>query len=116
MSNYIYETQDNLINLVNKVEYWANERNLHTANPRDQYLKIVEEVGEIAAALSRNDRHEIADGIGDTLVTLIIFTMQQNMDITNCLQQAYDEIKDRKGEMVNGVFVKEDDLIANRRD
>lgn len=100
----------NMNELISSVEDWAIERNLHTANPRDQYLKVVEEVGEIAAALARNDRHEIADGIGDAFVTLIIFAMQQNMNVTDCLQQAYDEIKDRKGKMIDGVFVKQEDL------
>ncbi|EQA5441074.1 MazG-like family protein, partial [Enterococcus faecalis] len=50
------------------------------------------------------------DGIGDVVVTLIILAMQNNMDLYECLNQAYSEIKNRQGEMVNGVFVKEADL------
>lgn len=111
-SFYTYETnQTDVSTLISLTETRATERNLHTANPRDQYLKVVEEVGEIAAALARGDRHEIADGIGDTIVTLIIFAMQQDMNITDCLAQAYNEIKDRKGKMIDGVFIKESDLL-----
>ena len=50
------------------------------------------------------------DGIGDVVVTLIILAMQNDMDLYECLNQAYNEIKDRKGKNVNGVFVKESDL------
>lgn len=96
--------------LINKVKAWAVDRNLHTANPRDQFLKVIEEVGEVAAALARGDEKEVEDGIGDTFVTLIIFAMQQGLDATKCLQVAYDEIKDRRGRMVDGIFVKEEDL------
>lgn len=96
--------------LVKLVEKWAREKNLDIAEPEKQMLKVVEEVGEVAAALSRNNKNDLRDGIGDVVVTLVILAMQNDMDLYECLNQAYNEIKDRKGKNVNGVFVKESDL------
>jgi len=100
----------NLEKLVAKVEQWSKDRGLDQADSAKQYLKVAEEVGEVAAALARNDRHELEDGIGDVLVTLIILGQQNGLTIEQCLETAYNEISDRKGKMVNGVFVKEEDL------
>nr|DAJ33134.1 MAG TPA: NTP-PPase-like protein [Caudoviricetes sp.] len=33
-----------------------------------------------------------------------------DLTVEECLQVAYEEIKDRKGKMVNGVFVKQEDI------
>lgn len=96
--------------LVELVEQWAKDKNLDQAEPSKQFLKVTEEVGEVAAALARNDKDMLRDGIGDVVVTLIILAIQNDMDIYECLNTAYDEIKGRKGKMVNGVFVKESDL------
>ena len=93
--------------LVKLVEEWAKEKRLDKAEPEKQMLKVIEEVG---AALARNNENDLRDGIGDVVVTLIILAMQKNMDLYECLNQAYSEIKNRQGEMVNGVFVKEADL------
>ena len=96
--------------LVKLVEEWAREKNLDNAEPEKQMLKVVEEVGEVAAALARNNKNDLRDGIGDVVVTLVILAIQNDMDLYECLNQAYNEIKDRKGKNVNGVFVKESDL------
>ncbi|MFB5427490.1 MazG-like family protein [Enterococcus faecalis] len=96
--------------LVKLVEKWAREKNLDIAEPEKQMLKVVEEVGEVAPALARNNKNDLRDGIGDVVVTLVILAMQNDMDLYECLNQAYNEIKDRKGKNVNGVFVKESDL------
>ncbi|EOV2558308.1 MazG-like family protein [Enterococcus faecalis] len=96
--------------LVKLVEEWAREKNLDIAEPGKQMLKVIEEVGEVAAALARNNKNDLRDGIGDVVVTLVILAMQNDMDLYECLNQAYNEIKDRKGKNVNGVFVKEADL------
>ncbi|OFA12371.1 nucleoside triphosphate pyrophosphohydrolase [Enterococcus faecalis] len=96
--------------LVKLVEEWAKEKHLDTAEPEKQMLKVIEEVGEVGAALARNNENDLRDGIGDVVVTLIILAMQNNMDLHECLNQAYCEIKNRQGKMVNGVFVKEADL------
>lgn len=96
--------------LINKVEEWSKEKGLDKADSSKQYLKVAEEVGEVAAALARNDKNALRDGIGDVVVTLIILSQQNDMDLYECLNQAYTEIADRTGEMVNGVFVKSGDL------
>ena len=96
--------------LVKLIEKWAREKNLDIADPEKQMLKVVEEVGEVAAALARNNKNDLRDGIGDVVVTLVILAIQNDMDLYECLNQAYNEIKDRKGKNVNGVFVKESDL------
>lgn len=97
-------------NLIQQVEQWSMDKNLHKANPDRQALKFYEEAGEVAAALSRDDKEALMDGIGDTVVTLIILAQQHGMTLERCLQYAYDEIKDRKGKTINGTFVKESDL------
>ncbi|MDG0821353.1 MazG-like family protein [Staphylococcus equorum] len=96
--------------LVSQVEYWSVEKGLHRGNPDRQALKFYEEAGEVGAALSRNRMDDLKDGIGDTVVTLIILAQQHDMTIEECLQYAYDEIKGRKGKTINGTFIKESDL------
>jgi len=96
--------------LIEQVEQWAKDKGLDKADSSKQMLKTVEEVGEVAAALARNDQDALRDGIGDVVVTLIILALQNDMDLYECLNCAYDEIKGRTGKMVNGVFVKSSDL------
>ncbi|MFD2658589.1 MazG-like family protein [Gracilibacillus thailandensis] len=96
--------------LTNKVEQWSEEKGLDQADSSKQFLKVTEEVGEVAAALARSDKDALKDGIGDVLVTLIILAQQNDMTIDECLETAYNEIKDRKGKLINGTFVKESDL------
>lgn len=96
--------------LIEKVEKWFVDRGLDKANPTKQMLKLFEELGEVASGMARNDIDEIKDGIGDVLVVLIGLSMQLGLSVEECLEIAYNEIKDRKGKLVNGVFVKEEDL------
>lgn len=102
---------NNTINqLVKQVEQWSINKNLHNGNSDRQALKFYEEAGEVAAALSRNDKEALKDGIGDTIVTLIILAQQQGWSLEVCLQYAYEEIKNRKGKTINGTFIKDEDL------
>lgn len=96
--------------LIKNVENWAKDKDLHNANPDRQALKFYEEAGEVAAAMSRGDKEALMDGIGDTVVTLIILAMQHDMTLEQCLAYAYNEIRDRKGETINGTFIKAEDL------
>lgn len=96
--------------LVEQVEAWSVDKNLNNGNPDRQALKFYEEAGEVASALSRGQMDALKDGIGDTVVTLIILTQQHDMTLQECLQYAYDEIKGRKGKTINGTFIKEADL------
>lgn len=93
------------------VEQWSKDKGLDKADSSKQFLKVTEEVGEVAAALARSDMEELKDGIGDTIVTLIILAQQNGLTIEECLNQAYSVISRRTGEMVNGVFVKSEDLL-----
>ena len=93
--------------LINKVEQWFVDRNLHSLNGAGQLTKISEEVGELEDAFVTDDRAEEIDAVGDILVVLIGYCMQRDLDITDCLASAYEEIKDRKGKVIDGVFVKE---------
>lgn len=94
--------------LIQFVELWANQRGLlDKSNSNKQMLKVMEEVGETASALAKDDRDGLIDGIGDVMVTLIILAAQNNLSIKGCLAAAYDEIKDRTGETKNGVFIKD---------
>lgn len=88
---------------------WALQRNIiPNSTPATQLLKAVSEMGELADATIKGDRHGIRDGVGDVMVCLIIFCALQKIDLTACLAEAYNEIRERKGTMLpNGVFVKE---------
>ena len=67
--------------LVKQVEQWSKDKNLHNGNPDRQALKFYEEAGEVGAALSRNKMDDLKDGIGDTVVTLIILAQQHDMTL-----------------------------------
>jgi NTP pyrophosphatase (non-canonical NTP hydrolase) len=94
-----------------KVRNWAISKGIDKPeNAPKQMLKVMEEVGETAGALLKNKEDEIKDGIGDSFVTLIILCQQLGYSPTECLQLAYNEIENRKGKTINGVFVKEENL------
>ena len=91
-----------------KILDWAEDKGiLGKATPMSQFMKTVEEVGELANAIGRNDLEEIQDAIGDIAVTLIIQAQLNGLDFDNCVASAYSVISKRKGAMVNGIFVKE---------
>lgn len=87
---------------------WARERNLLNAQNSDrQFIKLQEEIGELAFGLLKNNSDEIKDAIGDCVVVLTILAYVNGLTIEECINSAYDEIKNRKGKMINGTFVKE---------
>ena len=95
--------------LEEKIYLWALDKGLITEdNLKQQALKTVEDVGELAKSILNNDRVEFVDAVGDVMVTLIILARQNGLCALTCLQAAYDEIKDRKGQTVNGTFIKND--------
>ena len=97
--------------LTARIEEWARERSLDTANPDKQMLKLGEEFGELCQGLAKDKPDQVEDSIGDIYVVLTILSLQLGLDIEDCVQKAYSEIKDRKGRLVNGVYIKEADLI-----
>ena len=99
----------NFDKLSDNILVWAQERKiLYSANAPKQMLKVLEEVGETAGALLKNDEQGIKDGIGDSFVTLIILSKQLGLAPAECLEAAWNEIKNRTGKTVNGVFVKDE--------
>ena len=91
-----------------RVRKWAKERNLiEGSTPSHQIDKLDEEVGELVEALGFENRSEIIDAIGDIQVVLAVMCAQLGLDVDECREAAWDEIKDRKGKMIDGVFVKE---------
>lgn len=108
-------TYDGIPALIDKINEWADSRGLKQADPNIQWMRITEEVGEIRDVLLKPTKFTepqtaLKDAIGDTLVTIIVLAHQLDLDVTECLSIAYEEIKNRKGKMINGTFVKEEDL------
>ena len=92
------------------IRQWAADRNLiEGSDSFRQITKLVEEVGELAHGIAKRRPDEIVDGIGDAVVVLTILAAQNGLTIEDCIERAWDEIKGRKGRMVDGVFVKEGD-------
>ncbi len=92
----------------NEILEWANKRGL--LNPDfapKQFMKLSEEVGELASAIINNNEEEQADAIGDCFIVLTILTNQLGLDIDLCIKGAYQEISNRKGKLVNGTFIKD---------
>lgn len=95
--------------LVNKIAQWHHDRNLiDGSTDKDQYMKLIQEAGELSDNICKG--RDISDDIGDMMVVLINIATRNNLTITECLEAAYNDIKDRKGRMVDGIFVKEADL------
>lgn len=151
--------------LIKNIEQWAEDRNLiEGSTPQKQFIKLMEEFGELCSGVSKNKIDVVKDSIGDCFVVMVIlnkqvgkqsrgmeffsfgnpdmsdFTIDEivsdladyaahgyerpfpvvlglsniadvyQLNFEDCIRQAYNEIKDRKGRMVDGVFVKEGDL------
>ena len=90
------------------IREWAEQRGLYNAgDPKTQTLKLMEEAGEICRAVLKKDEPEIIDGIGDCVVVLTNLAHLCDTSIEECIEIAYNEIKDRKGKMDNGTFKKD---------
>ena len=90
------------------IRAWANDRGLYDGgDPKTQALKLTEEVGETCRAILKEDANAIIDGIGDCIVVLTNLAELIGTPIEECIDQAYDEIKDRTGKMDNGTFKKD---------
>jgi NTP pyrophosphatase (non-canonical NTP hydrolase) len=95
-------------NIKEKVLEWAELRNLlHNENALKQYSKLQEESNELLIGILNKDPYEIIDALGDIQIVLIILANQLGFDIDECLESAYNEIKDRKGQTIGGNFIKE---------
>jgi NTP pyrophosphatase (non-canonical NTP hydrolase) len=107
--NKVERAESELQQLVDKVVDWHHARNLiNGATDQSQYVKLIEEAGELAGNITRGK--PIDDDIGDMLVVLINIAERNHLSLADCLNKAWDDIKDRKGRMINGSFIKETDL------
>ena len=88
------------------ISQWHKDRNLiDGSTDKDQYLKLIQEAGELSDNICKGK--DIKDDIGDMMVVLINIMVRNNLTINQCLAKAYEDIKDRKGKMIDGVFVKD---------
>lgn len=98
----------NLETLEDEIISWGEERGiLPDVNPVAQFKKTMEEVQELSIGIDAKNIDEIRDAIGDIFVTLVMQTQAWELTMQECVEQAWNDIKDRKGEMVDGVFVKD---------
>tara|TARA_R110000868_G_scaffold30973_3_gene113980 strand:+ start:61 stop:894 length:834 start_codon:yes stop_codon:yes gene_type:complete len=93
------------------IREWARNRGIYDkGDSKTQYVKLMEEAGELAQAILKRDTPEIQDAIGDMVVVLTNLAELEDLKIENCIDSAYDVISKRKGNMVNGTFVKSGDI------
>lgn len=103
----------NYTELMANVELWARAKGLQNpSNSSKQLIKLMEEVGELSAAYNKGQQNKVIDSLGDIQVVLIILCMQLGVGYQTSLEEAYKQIKYRKGKMINGSFVKNEDLEA----
>ena len=92
---------------INVVE-WANIKGLLSPdNAKNQVLKAMAELGELADEILKNDRKNIILELGDVEVCLTILKEQLGLTQDECLDNAWNKIKDRTGKTVRGTFIKD---------
>lgn len=96
--------------LIKATQLWAIDKGLDTADPAKQFMKMSEELGEVAQAYNRDSQENLEMELGDLFVTAIIFAQQNGIEPEDALKKAYDKISNRNGELINGTYVKEEDL------
>lgn len=92
--------------LTKKVWEWFDEKGLSDVTM--QTAKHAEEFGEFCHEITRGrtDSFEVVDALGDMFVTLIGLCHHLHIPPQAALSLAYDQIKDRKGKVINNSFVK----------
>lgn len=97
-----------LTNEFDPIIEWAKERGIYEKGNIDaQFQKLLEEVEELRYGIETDDKAEVMDAVGDCVVVLANLAHIADLSIEDCINSAYNEIKNRKGEMINGTFVKE---------
>ena len=103
------EGDNDLHNLIDKVIRWRYDRNLiEGSTDKDQVLKLAQELGELYDSVCKGK--DVKDDIGDMLVVMLNIAERNGVVLSECLKKAWDDIKHRKGRMIDGIFVKETDL------
>ncbi len=97
--------------LIPKIYEWAHERKIDQADPRVEFMKIAEEVGELSAAYNKKNHAKLVDSIGDLQIALLIFSRLLGVDHQKALTDAYQTIAHRTGmTTADGVFIKQSDI------
>jgi len=97
------------LKMFQQIRDWAEERGLYkSGDTKTQYLKLIEEAGELSEGLLKNNQDEVIDAIGDMVVVLTNLAHQRGVNIETCISSAYNEIQNRTGKMINGTFVKDE--------
>ena len=92
------------------IRQWADERGIYDkGDTKTQLIKLQEEMGELAKATLEKDHDEVVDAIGDMVVVLTNLAHLNGVHIETCIAEAYNVISKRKGKMINGTFVKDED-------
>jgi NTP pyrophosphatase (non-canonical NTP hydrolase) len=103
-----YEYEDNVVFYFDKIREWAEERGIYEhGDPKTQYLKLMEEAGELGRAILKENEGEQIDAIGDMVVVLTNLAELLGLTIEECVESAYEVISKRTGKIKNGTFVKD---------
>jgi len=106
MNNKCYNNV-NIDLIIENIAKWHHERNLvEGSTDQAQYVKLIEEAGELAGNIARGK--DITDDIGDMIVVLVNIAERNDLTLKECVNQAWNDIKHRKGKMIDGVFVKDE--------
>jgi NTP pyrophosphatase (non-canonical NTP hydrolase) len=101
-------TDDEVVFYFDKIRDWAEDKGIYeSGDPKTQYIKLMEEAGEVGRAILKQDLPEIKDGIGDMVVVLTNLAELCDLSIEECVESAYEVISKRTGKMKNGTFVKD---------
>jgi NTP pyrophosphatase (non-canonical NTP hydrolase) len=101
------EKQEPEVGIYDLIRIWADEKGIYNkGDSKTQYIKLIEEAGELAQAILKNDESEVIDAIGDMVVVLTNLAALRGHKIETCVSSAYNVIKSRQGRMINGTFVK----------
>ena len=105
------------VNIYDNIRDWATEKGIYkSGDARTQYIKLMEEAGELAQAILKNNELEVIDAIGDMVVVLTNLAKLRGHNIEDCIASAYDVIKSRHGSMINGTFVKQQSFPSGTTD
>lgn len=105
-----------LYSAVKNIKKWGAERGITDEDPSRQLNKLTEELGELAEGFNKKVPEQVKDSLGDMFVVMTLFAEQNGLDIVDCIQTAYETIKDREGKTVDGVFIKSEDLEGEEND
>ena len=101
-------TDDEVVFYFDMIRDWAEDKGIYeSGDPKTQYIKLMEEAGEVGRAILKEDLPEVKDGIGDMVVVLTNLAELCGLTIEECVESAYDVISKRTGKMKNGTFVKD---------